>query len=59
MPTAYEPPPLWDCQHIWMNVNLPFRSWISNSSDSECPESVPYEQKQQCTICGGFRTTLI
>jgi hypothetical protein len=54
--TNYEPPPTWGCNHSWMNVNPAYRIFASDNSNQTCLDNIPYMQKQQCIICGGYRT---
>jgi len=51
--SAFEPPPLWDCPHEWMNVDLPYKRWSSISTCYGVPKDAPIIQKRQCLKCHG------
>ena len=52
--SAYEPPPLWGCQHNWMLIGSPIVTWTSGGTGDKPPENAPAMQKRQCLNCGGF-----
>lgn len=52
--SAYEPYPLWGCEHNWMLIGGPIVKWASGYTDDNPPVDSPAIQKRQCLKCGGF-----
>ena len=55
--TAYEPLPVWDCKHVWMNIGCPVRIGVTSNGTAANDEVLEYAtlmQKRQCLVCGGF-----
>jgi len=50
----YEPVPDMNCYHSWDNIGKPFQPW-----EGDCPSTVPFQQKQKCNMCGGFRVITV
>ena len=58
MKSAYEPAPLYGCNHIWVNEGHPVVTWYSGGANTTPPPGAPLLQKRRCVTCGGFELAL-